>query len=82
MRYTETKLEKIIRVGFARIDQITEKVCDDLEAIKPKKDPSNYLDHFGISREAIRQANLEAICAAQAAQNDIARWVYSEIGFR
>ncbi len=36
-RYTRTKLEKIIFIGFARIDQIIDKACDDLDAIKPKK---------------------------------------------
>lgn len=35
-RYTETELEKIVRIGFSRIDQIIEKACDDLDGIKPK----------------------------------------------
>ena len=33
-RYTETELEKIIRIGFSRIDQIIEKACADLDDIK------------------------------------------------
>lgn len=37
MRYTRTKLEKIIYIGFARIDQIIDKACDDLGKIIPKK---------------------------------------------
>lgn len=35
MRYTKTKLEKIMMIGFSRIDQIIDKACDDLDAIKP-----------------------------------------------
>ena len=36
MRYTETKLDKIVRIGMSRIDQVFDKCCDDLEALRPK----------------------------------------------
>ena len=36
MRYTETELDKIIRIGCCRIDQIIDRACDELEDIKPK----------------------------------------------
>jgi len=35
MRYTETKLDKIVRIGMARIDQVFDKCRDDLEKLKP-----------------------------------------------
>lgn len=35
-RLTETKLEKIVRIGRCRIDQIIDKACSDLEDLKPK----------------------------------------------
>jgi hypothetical protein len=47
MRYTKTKLEKIIMIGFARIDQIIDKACDDLEGIKPKNKSASNLSDFG-----------------------------------
>lgn len=31
-RYTETELEKIVRIGCARIDQAVERVCAKYEA--------------------------------------------------
>ena len=36
MRYTETKLDKLIRIHHGMVDRIMEQACDDLEAIKPK----------------------------------------------
>jgi hypothetical protein len=38
-RYTETELEKIVRIGKARIDQIIETACVRLESVKPKESP-------------------------------------------
>jgi len=35
MRYTETKLDKIVRIGMARIDQVFDKCVDDLEKLRP-----------------------------------------------
>jgi hypothetical protein len=35
-RYTETELEKIVRIGLCRIDQIMDRACAELEEIKPK----------------------------------------------
>lgn len=36
-RHTETKLDKIVRIGMSRIDHIFDRCCDDLDALKPKK---------------------------------------------
>jgi hypothetical protein len=36
-RYTETELEKIVRIGKARIDHIIEAACVELEGVKPKR---------------------------------------------
>ena len=44
MRYTKTKLEKIVEQGLSRMDRITEKCCDDLELLK-KKPESRQLEH-------------------------------------
>lgn len=35
-RYTETELEKVIRIGCARIDQAVERVCAKYEALPCK----------------------------------------------
>ena len=35
MRYTETKLDKLIRIHHGMVDRIMEQACEDLEAIKP-----------------------------------------------
>jgi hypothetical protein len=47
MRYTKTKLEKIMMIGFARIDQIIDKACDDLDEIKPKNKSAGNIRDFG-----------------------------------
>ena len=57
MRYTETKLDKIVRIGMARIDQAFDKCCADLEALKYR--PSERMER--LKRDAISslQANLD-----------------------
>jgi hypothetical protein len=42
MRYTETKLDNIVRIGMARIDQVFDKCCDDLEKLKPADEPEEF----------------------------------------
>jgi hypothetical protein len=42
MRYTETKLDKIVRIGMARIDQVFDKCCDDLEKLKPADEAEEF----------------------------------------
>ena len=36
MRYTETALDKLIRIHHGMVDNIINQACVDLEAIKPK----------------------------------------------
>jgi len=43
-RLTRTNLEKIVMIGNARIDQIIDKCCEDLESIKSNDNPYDVVE--------------------------------------
>jgi hypothetical protein len=61
-RYTETELEKIVRIGLCRIDQIMDRACAELEEIKPKalKDERRENRHFSSEWLRALRYNLDA----------------------
>lgn len=48
-RQTATELEKIVNIGFARIDQIFDKACDELEVLKYVEPESDDTDNSTIT---------------------------------
>jgi len=49
MRYTETKLDKLIRIHHGMVDNIVNQACVDLEAIKPEPVEEVKAPLFGLA---------------------------------
>jgi len=68
-RLTETKMEKIVRIGFCRIDQIIEKACCELEEVKTKHkllDAERLnLAARGLITSGMLSSQAQAVCDAQ-----------------